>query len=46
MGRPMRGVRAVNRCLLAALGLSGRKRTASPTPLGPGDTLLIGERWF
>jgi hypothetical protein len=30
----MRGVRAVNRCLLAALALSGGIRTASP------------ERWF
>jgi len=46
MGRSMRGVRAVNRCLLAALGLSGCMRTALSTPLSPGDTVLVGERWF
>jgi hypothetical protein len=32
--------------LLAALGLSGRMRTTSPTPLGPGGSEIIGERWF
>jgi hypothetical protein len=45
MGRPMRGVRAVNRRLLAALALSGRMRTVLSTPLGPGDIVLVGERW-
>jgi hypothetical protein len=42
----MRGVRDVNRCLLAALVLSGCMRTAPPSPLVPGDTVLVGERWL
>ena len=42
----MRGVRAVNRCLLAALALSGCMRTAALTSLGAGDTVLVGERLF
>jgi hypothetical protein len=42
----MRGVRAVNRCLLAALALSGCMCTAAPTPLVASDTVLVGERWF
>jgi hypothetical protein len=44
----MRGVRAVTLCLLAALALSGRMRRPAPlgTALSPGDTVLVGERWF
>jgi hypothetical protein len=42
---PMRGVRAVILCLIAALVLSGCVPTTG-TALGPGDTVLVGERWF
>jgi hypothetical protein len=35
---PMRGARAAILCLLAALALPSRIRTA--------DTILVGERWF
>jgi len=41
----MRGVRAVILCLIAALVLSGYIPTTG-TALGPGDTVLVGERWF
>jgi hypothetical protein len=46
MGRPMQGVSAATCCLLDTLALSGRMRTALSTPLGAGDIVLVGERWF
>jgi hypothetical protein len=37
----MRGVSAVMICLVAALALPGCVHTT-----GPGDTVLVDERWF
>ena len=44
----MRGVRAAIPRLLVALALPGCMRTSVPlgTSLSPGDTILVGERWF
>jgi hypothetical protein len=55
-GFPMRGVRAVMVSLVASLALpgcmqaagSGSMRVVVPlvTAVSPGDTVLVGERWF
>ena len=52
----MRGVRTVILCLLTALALAGCMRGSAPVAVAqpqagldamtPGDTVLVGERWF
>jgi hypothetical protein len=42
----MRGALAAIVCLLSAFALSAVAIVPPGTPISPGDTVLLGERWF